>query len=195
MKKNSAILIVMVALTFACSKKQGEPEKKAEESAEVTAPQSAPESGQQAGKKEEPAKAAEPESAAPKETYAGKEAKVVKVVKADTVVVKEAKKQYQVRLYGVELSKNTSVNNKAKQFITELLLNKEVLVDPKGKNKFGLPVAMVSLPPGPNANHELVREGYAMWDQKTAKDEYARQLQDQARTAKKGLWGVTRKKG
>ncbi|HLG20686.1 MAG TPA: thermonuclease family protein [Bdellovibrionota bacterium] len=131
----------------------------------------------------------------PQEIFTGESAKVLKVVQADTLKISMGKKKYDVKLYGVVLpGKKPAVMAKAKKFAADLVLGKEVLVDAKGKDRKGRIFAMVSLPPGPNLNHELVREGYAQWNQKHAKDIYAKDLQDQAKMAKKGMWAEPKKK-
>jgi endonuclease YncB( thermonuclease family) len=182
----AALSLVLGLLAFGCSRREKEPE----------APTTPETSASETGTKDQPNSA--PPSAL--ETFTGETAKVLKVTDADTLTIKMGKKTFDVKLYGVVVpEKNPVLREKAKKFAARLVGGKEVLVDAKRKENSGRIIAMVSLPPGPNLNHELVREGYAWWDQKSARDIYAKDLQDQAKMAKKGLWAgptkASKKKG
>ena len=175
----AAVLLVLGVSPLGCSKKEKE--------AGAPAPAST-----QAGQPAQPQAASTP---VPREIFSGREAKVVKVIQANTLQILQGKKKFDVKLYGVVLrTDKPAINAKAKKFVSDLLLGKQVLVDLKKRDRSGRLIAMVSLPPGPNANHELVREGYASWDQKTARDQYSLELEEQAKAARKGIWAEPVKK-
>ncbi len=121
--------------------------------------------------------------------------KVIQVIQADTLKILEQKKKELVRLYGVHLPKGKSaILARGKKLAEKLVLGKSVRLEVKGKDGAGHILAIVILPPGTNLNHELVRDGDVIWDPKSGKDPVAQELQDQAKTAKKGLWASSAKK-
>ncbi len=58
-----------------------------------------------------------------------------------------------------------------------------------GPDKYGRTIADVILPDGRVLNHELVKAGFAWWYRTYAPDdELLKQLEHEARAAKRGLW-------
>ena len=55
-------------------------------------------------------------------------------------------------------------------------------------DKYGRTLAEVTLPDGKSFNQEIVRSGYAWWFRRYSNDEVLKQLEEEARTAKRGLW-------
>lgn len=55
-------------------------------------------------------------------------------------------------------------------------------------DKYGRTVADVILPDGRVLNRELVSAGLAWWYRRYSQDKSLRQLEEQARSAKRGLW-------
>jgi micrococcal nuclease len=77
----------------------------------------------------------------------------------------------------------------AKHFTSELAFGKIVTVVSMGKDRYGRTIADVFLPDNRLLNHELVKVGFAWWFKKYALgDETLKQLEADARKAKRGLW-------
>ncbi len=120
--------------------------------------------------------------------------KVTRVIRADTLTIQEGTKKVEVKLYGIDLpSKKPAILKKAKLYITKLVLKKEVSVEVREKSDSRI-IGTVTLASGTNLSHELLKRGYASLDPNTESDETSTQLQDQAKTAKKGLWAAPAKK-
>jgi len=64
-----------------------------------------------------------------------------------------------------------------------------VLIELRGKGRYGRTIGNVILPGGKNLNHELVKAGACWWHRRYAKEnETLLQLEAEARSAKRGLW-------
>ena len=73
--------------------------------------------------------------------------------------------------------------------MSALVFGKDVIIQTHGQDKHGRTLADVFLPDGTHVNHELVKDGWCWWYQKYApKDLVLRQLEQEAREHKKGLW-------
>jgi len=118
--------------------------------------------------------------------------KVISVNPADTLTVMSGKRKFIVKLYGVTLPKgNSKIITKANKYATTMVLKKAVVIEKMGNTKRGQILGSVSLSAGGrNLNHELIREGLAMWNHSAVNDDYARILEDQAKSSKKGLWAA-----
>ena len=77
---------------------------------------------------------------------------------------------------------------RAKQFTSQLDFGKDVTVKTFGHEKYRRTIGEVILPDGRILNHELVKAGLAWWYDKYSKDMMLRNLQEQARNSKRGLW-------
>ena len=71
---------------------------------------------------------------------------------------------------------------------TKLAFGKEVTVQIFGHDKYGRTLGDVRLPDGAVLNRELVTAGLAWWYEKYSNDVALRDLQEEARRAKRGLW-------
>jgi micrococcal nuclease len=76
----------------------------------------------------------------------------------------------------------------AKQFTSDLALGKEVRVKVKKYDRNGRTIGDVILPDGLNLNQELVQAGMACWFRRYSDDSTLKQLEEEARAAKRGLW-------
>lgn len=117
---------------------------------------------------------------------------VVGVKDGDTIVVMHNGKGETIRLHGIDApEKKQDYGTKAKQFMSDLVFEKTVIVKIKGKDRYGRTIGEIILDDGRNANHELVRVGLAWWYESYAKnDEILKKLQNEARANKLGLWSL-----
>jgi micrococcal nuclease len=116
--------------------------------------------------------------------------KVVGITDGDTITVLVDRSPVKVRLYGIDCpEKRQPFGTAAKHFTSELAFGKAVTVVSLGKDSRGRTVADVFLPDHRLLNHELVKVGFAWWFRKYALgDETLKQLEIDARKAKRGLW-------
>jgi micrococcal nuclease len=115
--------------------------------------------------------------------------KVVGVSDGDTIRVMYQGRAERVRLYGIDCpEKGQAFGNRAKQFTSEMVFGKEVLVKTHGCDRYGRILADVFIPDGRSLNQELVRAGYAWWFRRYSKDIVLAQLEEEAMAAKRGLW-------
>ncbi len=125
--------------------------------------------------------------------WAGAEAvtaTVTGVQSGDLITIQEGGAAKVVRLYGVACPETGQpYADKAKQYVTEKVLNKEVSLEIKATDSEGRPVAMVIGPDYVNLNQSLLDAGLAWWDsQNAAKDAALKGLNAKALAAKSGLW-------
>jgi micrococcal nuclease len=119
--------------------------------------------------------------------------KVVGVSDGDTItVLTPDKTQHKIRLFGIDCpEKHQDFGQKAKQFASDMVFGKEVVVEVIDKDRYGRAVGIVAIA-GKSLNEELVRSGYAwVYNQYCKKPDLCerwRLLQEQARADKKGLW-------
>lgn len=121
------------------------------------------------------------------EQYSGR---VVGVSDGDTLSVMRAGKAEKVRLHGVDAPESAQpFGTRAKQATSEMVFGKDVTVRVKEKDQYGRTVGEVLLPDGRSLNSELVRTGMAWWYRQYARtDKQLERLQNEARTAGRGLW-------
>jgi micrococcal nuclease len=115
--------------------------------------------------------------------------KVVGVSDGDTITVMRLDRGEKVRLYGIDCpEKGQAFGNRAKQFTSEMVFGKEVLVKTHGCDKYGRILGEVFMPDGTSLNQELVRNGLAWWFKRYVKDVTLARLEEEARAGKVGLW-------
>src|SRR5437867_2747586 len=116
--------------------------------------------------------------------------RVVGVTEGDTIKVMHKGKEEKIRLYGIYCpEKGQPYGTKAKQFTSEKVFGKTVVVYVRGFDKYGRTIGDVILPGRRVLNQELVAAGLAWWYKKYApRDDMLRELEKQARTKKLGLW-------
>ena len=118
-------------------------------------------------------------------------ARVVRVVDGDTLrVSRKEGGTVKVRLYGIDCpEKDQRYGKEARRLAHRLSYGRVVLIESRGKGRYGRTIGNVTLPGGESLNHELVRDGACWWYRRYApKDESFRQLEAEARKAKRGLW-------
>lgn len=121
------------------------------------------------------------------ESFTGK---VVKVTDGDTVVVLRAGNiQEKIRLAEIDCpEKGQAFGQVAKKFTLDHAALKIVRVDVRDHDRYGRTVGEVFLPDGKSLNRELVRNGYAWWYRRYSKDQTLGELEQEAQSARRGLW-------
>lgn len=115
--------------------------------------------------------------------------KVVGVSDGDTITVMRLGRGEKVRLYGIDCpEKGQAFGNRAKQFTSDMVFGKEVLVKTHGYDKYGRILGDVFTTDGKSLNQELVRAGFAWWFRKYSNDANLERLEEEARAQKVGLW-------
>ncbi|HQS58342.1 MAG: nuclease [Gallionellales bacterium 35-53-114] len=123
------------------------------------------------------------------------EGRVVGVADGDTVTILDSSNtQFKIRLMGIDApEKKQAFGNKSKQSLSDLVFNKQVMIEYSKKDKYGRTVGKI-LVEGVDANLEQVKAGMA-WHYKQYQSEQAvadRRLyalaEEQARARKIGLW-------
>ena len=120
---------------------------------------------------------------------AATEGTVVRVRDGDSIVVLRGGAGVEVRLDSVDAPELAQAFGKrAKSFTSGLAFGKKVRVEGKGKDRYGRELAEVRLPDGRSLNRELVAAGYAWWYRTYSKDRTLEELEQIARTTRRGLW-------
>ncbi len=115
---------------------------------------------------------------------------MVGVSDGDTITVLHNGKGERIRLHGIDCpEKRQAFGNRAKQFTYNLVFAKTVSVQFVDRDRYGRTVGVVLLPDGRSLNRELVKAGFAWWYRRYApEDDTLKQLEQEARQAKRGLW-------
>ena len=121
------------------------------------------------------------------QTFSGK---VVGISDGDTIKVLRDGKAITVRLYGIDAPEDgQDYSNKAKQALSALVFGQTVTVEAKETDLYKRIIGRIKLQDGRYANEELVSQGFAWWYQEYAKkDTGLKELEAQAKSAKRGLW-------
>ena len=115
--------------------------------------------------------------------------KVIQVGDGDTITIMMNGEKQKIRLYGIDTPEiNQSFGTEAKQFLSDQILNREVEIEVKDKDRYKRLVAIVCLN-DVSMNELLLKEGWAWWYEAYAKKEYKyKELQEEAQKRKSGMW-------
>lgn len=115
--------------------------------------------------------------------------RVIGVSDGDTITVLSNNHQERIRLAEIDSPEmKQPFGNQAKKHCSALCFNKVVIVNYSRRDRFKRIVGQVKLPNGHSLNHELVREGMAWCFTKYCKDPLVKDLEQQARGKRLGLW-------
>lgn len=119
-------------------------------------------------------------------TFTGK---VIKITDGDTIVIlTEQKEQIKIRLEGIDCPEsNQDFGTKAKQATSDLCFGKQVKVIKTGEDKYGRTLGHVYVG-DVSVNQELLKLGLAWHYKYFNKDPELAKLEEQAKSAKIGLW-------
>lgn len=115
--------------------------------------------------------------------------KVIGISDGDTITVLRKRKQYKIRLLGIDCpEKAQAFGDKAKQLTARLAFGKKVKVGVEGKDRYQRYLGIVYLPKNLILNEELMRQGFAWHYAKYSDDPILQSLENEARKSKVGLW-------
>lgn len=118
------------------------------------------------------------------------EGKVVAIADGDTLTILVDRTQHKIRLAEIDTPERRQAwYQKAKDALSELVFSKEVSVTVTTKDRYGRLIGRVYIY-DLDVNAELVRNGHAWVYRKYAEDPALYQLEDEARAAQRGLWGL-----
>jgi endonuclease YncB( thermonuclease family) len=102
----------------------------------------------------------------------------------------EGGRSMRVRLYGVDCPEiGQPYGIKARALTRQLAYGRFLILEPKGKDRYGRIIAKVYLLTRKMLSQEIVKAGACWWYQKYAPDdEVLAELEGEARAAKRGLW-------
>lgn len=115
--------------------------------------------------------------------------KVVSIADGDTITVLDAENvQHKIRLEGIDApEKGQAFGTKAKEKLSELVGEKDVVVRWEKKDRYGRILGDVHLSDR-HINLEMVQDGLAWHYKQYSKSKQLAEAEDEARKAKKGLW-------
>lgn len=112
-------------------------------------------------------------------------AKVTKVIDGDSLKVRKGKKNYELRLYGIDAPEyDQPFAGKAKKFVKKKISGKKVQVIPIERDKYKRLVAIVVLG-DETINYELLRHGLAWYYPKYCKKRICSSWKKESKAAKK----------
>jgi micrococcal nuclease len=115
--------------------------------------------------------------------------KVVGISDGDTIRVLHNGRAERIRLNGIDCPElHQPFGARAKLFTSSLAFGKTVNVDVTGTDRYQRTIAQITLPDSRNLERELVRAGLAWWYRQYSNDPILKQLEREARAAKRGLW-------
>ncbi|MCE5198176.1 MAG: thermonuclease family protein [Armatimonadota bacterium] len=131
-------------------------------------------------------------SSNPPRTDAGSsyKGKCVGISDGDTIKVMHLGREEKIRLWGIDCpEKKQAYGSVAKKFTSDKTFGKIVKVEVRDYDRYGRTVGSVILPSGNSLNLALVKTGLAWWYKQYAPNDFTlSKAEDQARTAKLGLW-------
>lgn len=114
--------------------------------------------------------------------------KVVAVTDGDSFTMLVYKKQIKIRLHGIDCpEKKQDFGQIAKEYLSGLVFGKVVAVTKMNKNRYGRTVG-IAMVDGLNVNEALLKAGLAWHYKEYDKNPAWAQLEETARSGKKGLW-------
>lgn len=116
---------------------------------------------------------------------------VLRVIDGDTIELLLIKsfKFVKIRLDGIDCpEKGQPYYEEATAYTSDLCLHKQVRVIKHDIDKYGRLIADIILPNGENLSEEIVRAGFAWWYRLYSDDLILKQLENEARIARRGLW-------
>ncbi|MGD0515896.1 MAG: thermonuclease family protein [Thermoguttaceae bacterium] len=114
--------------------------------------------------------------------------KVVYITDGDTLTLQVDKKQYKIRLLGIDAPEvEQPFGKQATKALSDKVFEKTVQVTTYGKDIYGNTLGIVNLD-GKNINLELVKEGFAWHYKEYSASKTLANAEDEARKAKIGLW-------
>ena len=116
--------------------------------------------------------------------------RVVKIADGDTfTLLVNGNEQVKIRLDGIDApEKGQAYGNKAKEYLSGMILGEPVTVNVKSKDRYGRSIGKVSTPTISDVNLEMIRAGYAWLYRDYNNDKTYTAAENQARKNMRGLW-------
>ena len=119
-------------------------------------------------------------------TFSGK---LVKVIDGDTVEVVHEGQARRIRLAHIDSpEQGQAYGQAAKRFVLATAAQQSVQVRWQTTDRYGRTIGEIILADGTNLNKQIVRAGYAWHYKDYSSDRFYADLEEQARTARRGLW-------
>mgnify|MGYP003386122731 CR=1 FL=1 len=119
-------------------------------------------------------------------------AKVVAITDGDTIKVIVFGEQVKIRLAGIDCpEKKQPWGREATEAISDLVAGQNVIIEKLTIDRYGRTIARVFVD-GVNVNRALVESGNCWVYPRYAKDQKLFTLQDEAKTAQRGLWKLSK---
>lgn len=117
-------------------------------------------------------------------------AKVIAIEKGDVIKVLYKEKTLTIILYGIECLETSQIyGQKAQQFTSQSALNQSVIIEIQKQQNDTIYIGNVILADGTVLNQNIVKKGFATWDQKNAPNDIRLQsLQSIAEDMGVGMW-------
>lgn len=113
---------------------------------------------------------------------------VVGVTDGDTIKLLIDNKEVKVRLEGIDCpEKKQAFGTKSKQALSDLVFGKKVQLEDHGKDFFGRTLGTIYVD-GVNVNAKMIQDGWAWHYKQYNKDKSLADLEQEARSGKRGLW-------
>lgn len=116
---------------------------------------------------------------------------IIRVIDGDTIelFLFNSLNTIKIRLNGIDCpEKGQLFYEEAANYTSDLCLYKQVGVIKYDKDKYDRLIADIILPDGRNLSEEIVRAGFAWWYHLYSDDLILKQLENEARIARRGLW-------
>ena len=116
--------------------------------------------------------------------------RIVGVHDGDTLRVNHEGKSLRVRLYGVDCPELKQPGGiEARALARRLAFGRVLLIESKGRDRYGRTIGRVFLLSGNTLSRELVKAGRCWWYKRYAPDDqYLKELEAEAKADKRGLW-------
>lgn len=116
------------------------------------------------------------------------EGKVVAIADGDTFTLLKDNEQIKIRLHGIDCPESgQDFGTLAKQFLSNLIFGKEVIVNKTDVDRYGRTIAIVFID-DKNVNEELLKSGMAWHYKYYDKNPTWAKMEYEAKINKKGLW-------
>ncbi len=116
--------------------------------------------------------------------------KVIAIIDGDTFkLLMQDSLQHRIRIANIDCpEKKQPFSNRAKQFTSEAIFGKMIMVEVLKTDRYGRLIGVVTYDKVMNLNHELVKNGMAWHYVKYSNDNDLQKIEDNARYKKIGLW-------
>lgn len=114
--------------------------------------------------------------------------KVTAIADGDTFTMLVNNEQIRVRLHGIDCpERGQDFSTVARQFLAEMIFEKEVTVKEVDTDRYGRTIGMVIIG-GKNVNEELLKAGLAWHYKRYDQNPNWEKFEERARNEKKGIW-------